>query len=119
MRFAFLLLLTTLVVAGCAKTKSTTMKSYPARSASHPIEILSSLPSNRKYVEVALVDSQTGKHIFADRSSTGAIEQMKSEARKVGADALVIRGTSSGSYNWGQGGWGPAKADAIAIRWVQ
>lgn len=108
-----------LVLGGCAKTRSTVMKSYPPRAEDYPIEVLSSFPTDRSYEEVALLDAQTGKHVFADRSSSGAVEQMKSEARKVGADAIVVRGTRSGSYNWGQGGWEPARADAVAIRWTE
>ena len=37
----------------------------------------------------------------------------------VGADAVVVRSTEGGNYDWGKGGWDRAKADAVAIRYVK
>jgi hypothetical protein len=114
-----LAVLAILCVAGCARTSSTLLNdSYPPRSAEHPIQVLSQLPTDREYVEVALVDAKGGQHTFADRSTSRIVEQLKVEARRMGADAIVIRSTERGNYNWGQGGWDRSKADAIAIRWA-
>ena len=52
------------------------------------------------------------------RGKEKAVEQLKQEARKVGADAVVIRSSEGGNYNWGQGGWDRAKADAVGIRYM-
>ncbi len=104
-------------VAGCAKTRSTVLKDYPPRAEDHPIEVLTTPPADRAYEEIALLDAKGAQHIFADRSSAGAIEQLKAEARRVGADAIIVRSTEGGSYNWGQGGFDRAKADAVAIRY--
>ena len=118
-KLLFFVLFATLGVAGCAKSSATVLKTYPAQSADHPIDILSEFPSDRQYEEIALLDARGGQHTFADRSTAGVIEQLKAEARKVGADAIVIRSTEGGNYNWGQGGWDRAKADAVAIRFVE
>ncbi len=104
--------------AGCGKSSSTVLKTYPAWSADHPVDVLSEFPTDRPYEEVALLDAKGGQHTFADRSTAGVVEQLKQEARKVGADAVVIRSSESGNYNWGQGGWDRAKADAVGIRYL-
>ena len=104
-------------VAGCAKSSATVLNAYPARPDDHQIDVLSEFPTDRQYEEVALIDAKGGQHTFADRSGAGVLEQLKKEARKVGADAIVIRSTERGNYNWGQGGWDRAKADAVAIRY--
>lgn len=110
----------TLIVAlaACATTSSTVLKTYPAYPEDHPVEVLSDFPRDRSYEEVALVDAKGGQHTFADRTSEGVIEQLKAETRKVGGDAVVIRSTERGTYNWGQGGWDRSKADAVAIRFT-
>ena len=112
-------LLATIGVAGCAKTSSTVLKTYPAQAADHPIDVLSEFPSDRQYEQIALLDAKGAQHTFADRSTAGVIEQLKEETRKVGGDAVVIRSTEGGNYNWGQGGWDRAKADAIAIKYLE
>ena len=101
--------------AGCAKSSSTVLKTYPAWPEDHPVDVLSEFPTDRPYEEVALLDAKGGQHTFADRSTAGVVEQLKQEARKVGADAVVIRSSEGGNYNWGQGGWDRAKADAVGI----
>ncbi len=118
-RLLFFVLLATFGVAGCAKTSSAVLKTYPAQAADHPIDVLSEFPSDRQYEQIALLDARGGQHTFADRSTAGVIEQLKEEARKVGADAVVIRSTGGGNYNWGQGGWDRAKADAVAIKYIE
>jgi hypothetical protein len=94
------------------------LKQYPAYPEDHEVEVLTDFPTDRAYEDVALLDAKGGQHTFADRSTAGVVEQLKAEARKVGADAVVIRSTEGGQYNWGQGGWDRAKADAVAIRFV-
>ena len=81
--------------------------------------MLTAPPTDRKYEEIALLDAKGAQHTFADRSTEGVIEQLKSEARQVGADAIIIRSTEGGNYNWGQGGWDRSKADAVAIKFVE
>ena len=107
-----------IVLVGCAKSSSTVLKEYPARPDDYPIEVISDFPKDRKYVEIALLDAKGGQHTFADRSTEAVISMLKTEARKVGADAVVVRSTERGNYNWGQGGWDRSKADAVAIRYV-
>ena len=107
------------LAAGCAKSSSTVLKTYPAWPADHPVDVLSEFPTDRPYEEVALLDAKGGQHTFADRSTAGVVDQLKQEARRVGADAVVIRSSESGNYNWGQGGWDRAKADAVGIRYLR
>ena len=94
------------------------LKTYPSWPADHPVEVLSEFPTDRQFEEVALLDAKGGQHTFADRSTAGVIEQLKNEARTVGADAIVIRSTEGGNFNWSQGSWDRAKADAVAIRYI-
>lgn len=119
-RFNFVLVLAlgSLLLGGCAKMGVTTLKHYPPRAGDYPIEVITSAPSDKKYEEIALLDAKGGQHIFADRSTSGVIEQLKAEARKVGADAIIVRSTERGTYNWGQGGFDRARADAVAIRYL-
>ena len=115
-RCALPALIVMLALSACARTTSTVLKTYPARAADAPIEVLSDFPTDRAYEEIALLDAMGQQHTFADRSTDGVIEQLKKEARSVGADAIVVRSTEGGSYNWGQGGWNRARADAVAIK---
>ncbi|UCG87741.1 MAG: hypothetical protein JSW71_04105 [Gemmatimonadota bacterium] len=117
-RWVLLSLFLVVAVGGCAKSSSTVLMVYPGYPEDHPIEVLADFPTDRQYEEVALIDAKGAQHTFADRSTAGVVEQLKVEARKVGADAIVIRSTERGNYNWGQGGWDRAKADAVAIRYV-
>ena len=118
-RLRFLaLVLISFVIVGCAESSATVLLEYPAQPDDYPIEILSEFPRNREYKEIALLDAKGGQHTFADRSTEAVIDMLKTEARKVGADAVVVRSTERGNYNWGQGGWDRSKADAVAIRYV-
>ena len=118
-KLVFFALLAALGVAACAKSSSTVLKTPPAQPADNPIDVRTVLPTARGYEEVALLDAKGGQHTFADRSTASVIDQLKEEARKVGADAVVIRSTEGGNFNWGQGGWDRSKADAVAIRYVE
>ena len=118
MRKLLVVAVVALLLAGCARSRNTILKEYPARPADHPIDVITSPPTDRAYEEIALLDAKGGQFIWSDRGTSGVIEQMKKEARKVGADAIIVRSTEGGSYNWGQGGWNRAHADAVAIRYA-
>ena len=107
-----------IALSGCAKTDSVILKYYPPRSDDHVIEVLTSAPTDKKYEEIALLNAKGGQTIVHDRGTSGVIEQMKVEARKVGADAIIVGRTQRGNYNWGQGGFDRANADSVAIRYI-
>jgi len=116
-KLLILVLFAAVAISGCAKSSATVLLTYPAYPDDHPIEVLTNFPTDRSYEEIALLDAKGGQNTFADRSTAGVVDQLKVEARKVGADAVIVRSTERGNYNWGQGGWDRSKADAVAIRY--
>lgn len=108
-----------MILAGCARSSYTVLREYPSKPEDCPIEVLTLQPTDRKYAEVAILNSQGGKHTFANRSSEQLIAQLKKDACEVGADAIIVRTTEDGRYAWGQGGWDASKASAVAIKWVE
>lgn len=115
--YKFIVFLTLLVTAGCAKTTVTTQESN--NSETSPIQVFYSTPTDRKYTELGLVTTQTGQTIFHDKSAEGMIEKLKEEAIKIGADAIIVRSANEGT--WGTKGGGTTgfergNAQAIAIK---
>ena len=48
----------------------------------------------------------------------GDSERKLDKAGGVGADAIIVRSTQRGNYNWGQGGFDRSQADAVAVRYL-
>ena len=62
------------------------------------------------------IEAMRGAGLEVDEKTDLSVDELKSE---IGAyDAIVIRSTEGGNYNWGQGGWDRSKADAVAIRYT-
>ncbi|WP_218951113.1 hypothetical protein [Desulfoluna butyratoxydans] len=76
-------------------------------------------PTDREYVELGLVTTQTGQTIFHDRSAEGMIEKLKEEAAKLGADAVIVRSANEGTWGLkggGTTGFDRGNAQAVAIK---
>lgn len=66
-----------------------------------------------------MVTTQTGQTIFHDRSAAGMIEKLKSEAAKLGADAIIVRSANEGTWSLkggGHAGFDRGNAQAVAIK---
>jgi hypothetical protein len=113
----FILLIMALGVTSCAKTRTTTVN--PENSAASGIQVFYSEPTDREYTELGLVTTQTGQTIFHDRSAEGMIEKLKVEAKKLGADAIIVRSANEGTWGLkggGNTGFDRGNAQAVAIK---
>ncbi len=117
--FIIILSAAAFIFSGCAKQSITILKEYDAKPEDCEIEVITIPPVDKKFEEVAILNAKGGQTIFHSKKSEGLIEQLKKDACSVGADAIIIRSTEDGSYNWGQGGFDRSKAAAIAIRWIE
>ena len=122
------LLLGLLVLVGCNPVKTTITRtsnnSYPGRPKGSEILVLTQAPSNRKNEEIAILttlastpwtvplvsgfDPKTGKDL------NDMLPSLKEAARKLGADAILIKSVAPGSFEQGSTG----KAFAVAIKFL-
>jgi hypothetical protein len=102
------------------KTSVTVLKEAPPKSKDAPIEVLGSKPEDRKHEDVCIINAKGGQTIFNAKDSSDLLEKIKQDARKCGADAIIIR--SSEDRTWqasGGGGFEQAKSSVLAIRFVR
>ena len=101
------------------KTSVTVLKKYPEKPKDAPIEALASEPKKREYEDVCLITATGGQTIFSAKKGSKLIEKMKVDARKCGADAIIIRSSEDQTWKPLRGGidQGP-KAQALAIRYT-
>jgi hypothetical protein len=104
--------------------------SNPPKAESCPIEVLTSPPTERKYQEIAILNSASSGSSstnpagyvplvgFLFRSSdqsasalNNMLPKMKAEACKLGADAIIIKNVESGDSD------SPGKSYAVAIKY--
>lgn len=87
-RFIMVLCITVLL-SGCASISTRSIQyetiSRPPRSTDFPIEILDTTNINRPYKVIGLVQADAGWQ----NNTTDVTEKLKSEARKLGGDALI------------------------------
>ena len=105
-------------ILGCTKTTVTPINSQQAMGEG-AVQVFYSPPVDREYTEIGLVTTQTGQTIFHDRSAEGMIEKLKSEAAKVGADAIIVREANEGTWGLkggGNTGFERGNAQAVAIK---
>ena len=118
-RLSFLILLAVFLgLTACAKTTATHVN--PENSiGTDGVQVFYSPPTDREYTELGLVTTQTGQTIFHDRSAQGMIEKLKSEAGKMGADAIIVRSAIEGTWGvkgGGNTGFERGNAQAVAIK---
>lgn len=105
---AFLFILT-----NCASVGVQRLNSAQSKAADCNLKIfLTESEIKEPYESVCLLDAKTSTSMFSDHSMAGAIDHMKPEACKCGADAmLIIGGRSEGMSFWTNGqGFATAKA---------
>lgn len=104
-------------MAGCANIGVTKMKEATPYDVGCKLDIYTSVNEiKRPYEIVCLINSRTGSTAFHTKTAAAAIEQVKPEACKCGADALLIENIDTEGVSWG--GWGKGKAILKAIRYT-
>jgi len=100
------------------KTDVIVVKEYPPKPKDSPIAHLVEEPQNREYEPVCMISATGGSTIFNSKRGSDLLKKMDKDARKCGADALIIRTTESQTWKWG-GGFDGARAQAVAIRYLE
>lgn len=107
-------------VAWKDKTSVTVLKEYPEKPEDAQIEILGEEPKEKKYEPVCLITATGGQTIFNSKKGSNLIKKMQADARKCGADALIIRSSEDQTWKPLRGGIDQgAKAQAMAIRYTE
>lgn len=119
-----------MIVSGCTSSSVVVGPTHPAISPDQ-VKVYASPPPN--YQEVAILDatSEFSLAITGQGQTDVAIDRMKSEAAKLGANGILIRAINTsyvnsggvGSVNasggdyvyWGGGDWGDSVKDAQGI----
>ncbi len=93
---AILLLAILLMAAGCASTSHVMIS--PARPAISPDQVhVYAEPPPGRYVEIAVLDTASGPFTYgAQNKSNAVITKLRAEAAKLGANGVLLQGTSSG-----------------------
>jgi len=100
------------------RTSVTVLKEYPAKPKDATIEILGSKPEDRKHEDVCIINAKGGQTVFNAKTSGDLIEAMKKDARKCGADAIIIQGSEDRAWKPLQVGVTQSKSAVLAIRFV-
>jgi hypothetical protein len=106
------------IISGCASTSVTRTggNSYPSKPSDCSLQVISTFPKDSKYDELGIVHGKSGGSIFHGQGLDSLLPDMKEEACKLGADALVLKGSSESSYlEIYSGKRGEAEAVAIKI----
>ena len=114
----FIVGLAVVSLTGCVKTSGTEINAEQMAAVSH-IQVFYTPPTDREYNELGLVTTQTGQTIFHDRSAEGMIIKLQEQADKMGADAIIVREATEGSWGLkggGNTGFDRGNAQAVAIK---
>lgn len=106
------------LTSGCASTSviRTSDHSYPSRNEDCGLKVINTFPKDSKYEELGIIHGKSGGSIFHGQGLESLLPDMKKEACKLGADALVLKGSSESSYlEMYSGKRGQAEAVAIKI----
>lgn len=101
------------------KTDVTVLKKHPERPKDATVELLAEEPKDRKYEVVCMISATGGQTIFNSKKGSDLFKKMEVDARKCGADALIIRSSESQTWKPLRGGIDQgARAQALAIKFV-
>jgi len=102
---------------GCGSTVGVTPLTearYPAKAQTCEIAVVTQVPTDRKYEELAVIDIATGQTIWDGKGLDAMLPPLKARACELGADALVLRNVEPGGTPWVHETQG--KAFAVAIK---
>lgn len=104
-----------LFLAGCASTSVTPLNDnkYQAKDINCRIQVLSTLPIDKPYEELAILSAVTGQTIFHGKDLNAMLPSMKKEACKLGADAIFLKHSEAGGIPWVKATQGNASGVAI------
>ena len=110
-------LLLALLISGCGASSSVTqLKERPARPDDCEIEVLTSEPKDRPYEDLCILNAKTGRDPLSDNRASALIDELKRNACRCGADAIIIRLTVDGSVS--VFAYESGSAMAVAIRYT-
>jgi len=101
-----------------SKTSVTVLKKAPSKPKDAPIEILASKPEDRKHEDLCIINAKGGQTIFNAKNSSDLLDKIKEDARKCGADAIIIRDSEDRTWQV-TGGFEQAKSSVLAIRFLE
>jgi hypothetical protein len=92
---------------------------YQSRASDCEIKILTQMPIDQKYEELAIFSSITDEGSFTHKDLDSRLPSIKAKACAIGADAIVIKNVEAGGLlNHNSGGQTPGKAYSVAIKLV-
>jgi len=97
----------------------TKLKDHPEKPKDAPIDVLASPPRDRDYEDLCMINAKGGQTIFNAKTSGDLIEAMKKDARKCGADAIILGATEDRAWKPSQGGVTQSKSTVLAIRYIE
>jgi len=109
---------TLLVSVSCATVNVDHVKSAPPRPDDCKLDLwrdVDAIPV--KFVTVCRIQSASGTTLFADRSKKAVIDEIRPEACRCGADALLLVSTDVEGVGM-SAGWGKTSAEIKAIRYL-
>lgn len=104
-----------LVMTGCASSSTQLLSSQklPPKGENCTLEIFADASKiEQEFTEIALVNHITGADAFSDKGASEITKALKEEACKAGADGLIIKTITQGSWN-NQG-----RGEGIAIKFT-
>lgn len=109
-----LLVFLAMALTGCATVGVTRLGQAEPRNKKCSLDVFTNESEvKRQYQNVCLIDSKTGSTLGDNRTMAGAIDIIRPEACKCGADAIVLMGGRSEGMNFWSNGQGFATVKAI------
>ena len=100
------------------RTSVTVLKKVSPKPEDAAIEVLASKPEDRKHEDLCIINAKGGQTIFNAKTSGDLLETIKKDARKCGADAIIIRDTEDRTWRPAKGVT-QSKGSVLAIRFLK
>ena len=105
-----------LITSACASTNVNRLGStqYPPKPVPCNIDVLTTTPK-QAYEEVCMLNARGGQSMLESKTVEGLLPDLKKSACACGADAIILKDSKEGGYNFGQAA-DRASASATAIK---